>query len=265
MSAYRNDLERCWWCGGSAETQEHRIKRSDLVAEFGSEWPEALVHVRGDEPRGVIKSPNSQRVKFSRSLCARCNNERSQPFDEAYRAFGDFAFAHEEEILRSRVVDLRSVYGAGWRRSALDLARYVVKRAGCQIAEHQGKFGPLSDLTPFLNGGRFPRWLALDFAVNEDKLLVSSAIKRGGKSAEGFVHGGSLHTQFSPSQNLHFEPQSSFGRRWLEIYWGIAVEAAPRNPLSRRRLQLGFVDSELEPELRSRLIHGRPEGEESAA
>ena len=62
-------------------------------------------------------------MKFTASLCARCNNERSQPVDRAWDAFTTYLAANEPQIVASRSIDLASVYGAAWRGESANLAR----------------------------------------------------------------------------------------------------------------------------------------------
>lgn len=238
---------RCWWCGGTGETQEHRIKRSDLTAEFGARWSEPLVHLRSGEPPGRIQSPDSQRVRFrSKSLCAKCNNELSQPFDEAYSELVGFALAHTDSLTEALRLDLPRIWGCEWREQSLNVARYVVKHAFCQIAEHSDRFEPLPDPAPFLDGGPFPSWLALDLVVDETKMLMSAVLEQADKSARGFLHVAPLWSQLSRSSDLHSEPQSSFGRRWFELAWGIGVGEAPLNPFHKASVDLSWSPSELD-------------------
>src|SRR4051794_9915286 len=95
----------CWWCETrAADSREHKLKRSDLVRQFGSgPYPE-LVSQREGKLRNV-QGPNSALAKFRQTMCAKCNNERSQPFDLAYDKFTAYLHERERHVLASRSVD----------------------------------------------------------------------------------------------------------------------------------------------------------------
>ena len=70
-------------------------------------------------------------VKFPKSLCERCNNVRSKPFDLAYDSY-----SHHLSRTWSRImpgIDFRKIYGDGWASRNLDLARYYGKHFGCRM------------------------------------------------------------------------------------------------------------------------------------
>src|SRR4051794_21493191 len=102
---------RCWWCQDVADTREHRLKKSDLVREYGPapfDGLRTLTRFSGGN-RTTFSGPKSKVVQFDLSMCARCNNVRSQPFDQAWDQFVTFLAENEKEILRSRQLDLRGI------------------------------------------------------------------------------------------------------------------------------------------------------------
>ncbi len=91
---------QCWWCGNAADSREHKYKRSDIVREFGrGPWAEPMLRVAGGNRQFRVQGPNSQGLKFSKSLCQRCNNDRNQPFDLAYDSMMDYISRNESEII----------------------------------------------------------------------------------------------------------------------------------------------------------------------
>lgn len=85
---------------------------------------------------GKVKGTNSKRVKFQKSLCAPCNNARSQTFDVAYSELSDFVHDHGDVLYKVRNLDMTRVYStADARQKILDLARYLMKFLGCRIDE----------------------------------------------------------------------------------------------------------------------------------
>jgi hypothetical protein len=81
---------QCYWCRQRpANSCEHKFKRSDLVREHGrGELRGERTMVKyGAEGSLDIRSTKSGALKFRPSLCAECNNARSQQIDEAYDRF----------------------------------------------------------------------------------------------------------------------------------------------------------------------------------
>ncbi|MGB3442986.1 MAG: hypothetical protein WBA97_29950 [Actinophytocola sp.] len=136
----------CWWCGSTEPlTHEHKFKKSDL-SRMGS--ADELVW-GGDELRKIRSIRKSKDVRFNASLCARCNNTASQPFDNAYDVFSEFSWSNTS-LKDAEHVDWWDVYGSNWQSGSLNLARYAVKHMGCRIV-HDGYAAPDS-LRSFLAG-----------------------------------------------------------------------------------------------------------------
>lgn len=137
----------CWWCGSSEPlTQEHKFKKRDLSRMGGADdlvWG-------GDEIRKIKSIRKSNEVRFRASLCARCNNTASQPFDYAYDVFSDFIWDNSN-LWEADHVDWWDVYGNTWQSGSLNLARYAAKHMGCRMV-HDGYAVPDSIRT-FLDGG----------------------------------------------------------------------------------------------------------------
>jgi len=56
----------------------------------------------------------SEAVRFGRVLCAKCNNQRSQPLDRAYEVFSDYLATNIDIFWRADGIDFRRVYGGPW-------------------------------------------------------------------------------------------------------------------------------------------------------
>lgn len=171
------DQTYCWICKQVADSAEHRIKKSDLVNLHGSgsyKGENALILIRGDKEI-PIRGPNSKVVKYKKNLCAKCNNDFSQPFDKAYEFFIAYLLQNEDVILKRRFVDFKDVYGDEFESSQRNLYKYFVKSFGCMLA-NDGYSIP-EDLPALLPKKRFKTRLRITFSVHEDFLLPLNGFK----------------------------------------------------------------------------------------
>lgn len=169
---------RCWICGDLATTSEHKIKKSDLIRRYGAgpyRGDDAVVRVR-DGSQQVIQGPNSKRLQFRPSLCAACNNARTQPYDRAYQQFESWVFENEQIILNTRLIDLQDVYGSDVAgRRQVDLYKYFVKCFGCTLAEI-GVRVP-RHLVGLIQKERFQTALRITLAVNRSMFYVDEDLR----------------------------------------------------------------------------------------
>lgn len=159
----------CWVCGAPADAREHRIKRSDLVRNFGPgpyRDGAKLLHVIGESAPREVQGANAERLKYASSLCGPCNNSRTQPQDRAYERFPDWARGHENEILATQAIDLQAVFGLGWAAAVDNLLRYFAKSLGCRIHDI-GRPVPLA-LAEAVRGGAVPAALTITFAIQDE-------------------------------------------------------------------------------------------------
>lgn len=143
----------CWWCRSQpATTGEHKFKASDLTRMMSRGellWGDSTGRIHGLRGKSAISRDRHGVVKFPKSLCAPCNNARSQPFDLAYDQYSNYLAARQ---LHSRSgIDFKRIYGkTGWEQPVMNLGRYYGKHFGCQMV-HQGIPVPDS-LRDFLDG-----------------------------------------------------------------------------------------------------------------
>lgn len=236
---YSFDYEgECWWCGAVSDSAEHRHKRTDLVREFGRgpyQGQQAPVRVRsGAAPLG-FRSPKSEEVKFEKSLCGACNNNRSQPSDRAYDIFASFVRAEESVILKERRFRLSDIYGAAWPTRRDDLLRYYVKHVGCRLAE--ADIVVLPQLRDFLHGAALS-CLTFDIEIRSDIATLTKILGRrdGGMPS---LWQGDLRAQLNRHTGEIGQVASFVGYRWLRVNWlydeGIT---RPEHPFSVDRVEL---------------------------
>jgi hypothetical protein len=165
-----NKTMKCWICKNSANSREHRIKKSDLVSLYGKgPYNEPLLLIKGNANKIQIQGPDQIHLKYPINICDKCNNEFSQPFDKAYEKFTDYVLNNEEKILSRRFIDFEDIYGLTFEVGQRDLFKYFVKSLGCRIVELGHKVP--SDLRYLLYKKKFITRLYINFAINEDKAI----------------------------------------------------------------------------------------------
>jgi hypothetical protein len=158
----------CWICGGSAETAEHRIKKSDLVHQYGKgpyHGTDAPRHFKEGRVR-PIQGPDSGLIKYEKNLCSSCNNSFTRPFDLAYEQFVAWTMSHQQDVVAHRVIDFESVFGTDWENRQRDLFKFFAKCFGCRMNE-AGRVVP-RDVVDLLVKVSFTTALYVTFLVNED-------------------------------------------------------------------------------------------------
>lgn len=138
----------CWWCGAVADSREHRVKASQLRKMFETADHLMLSGKEGKRPtrlNGVKAKP----MLFPKVLCARCNNARSKPFDEAYDEFIKKVWDDPDFFRERAEFDMSDVFPDD-PDGEKKLARYYVKNIGCRIAE--AGFAVPQQLIDFMNG-----------------------------------------------------------------------------------------------------------------
>lgn len=171
----------CWWCGGPADSREHRYKRSDLKREHGKGgYSGDAVLSRISDTHSVARSSKSDTLKFPSSMCQPCNNTRSQPFDDAYDAFIEHLWANETTVLVDKHLDLGGLWGSDQAARADDVLRYFVKHICCRIAEYSEPGPPRqvpADLLAFLDGGPCPASLAYEIFMEPVQVVIDQRTK----------------------------------------------------------------------------------------
>ena len=96
----------CWICGDAATTGEHKTKQSDLRAVLGKPTQAQPFFFHDNARRNHrIGSYKGNFLKSASRLCARCNNQRTQPYDLAWEGMSHF--------LRTRMPPIQRVILCG--------------------------------------------------------------------------------------------------------------------------------------------------------
>ena len=163
----------CWMCGGSADSREHKFKKSDLVRRYGRQpYREigGVSHVVEGTEREV-QGPSAKILTYDPVICFRCNNTVSQPWDEAYRQFERWVFDNTQVVLKRRFILLEDVFGSDLFSAACPaLYKYFAKAFGCHLA-HVGEQVP-QDIVELLQQDYFRTMLRLAFSVNKSAFIM---------------------------------------------------------------------------------------------
>jgi hypothetical protein len=233
---------RCWWCGAVADSREHKHKKADLTRDFG---PGPYVGdsgvVRGFEGKlRPVQGPGSDELKFTRILCATCNNIRCQPFDIAYDTFAGFVANNEGSILRTQRFRFSEVYGRAWRSAKENLAKYYVKHVGCRLAQTGIKLEqPIMD---YLDGrSNVLTGLEMRFEIRTDIVVLVEDLRLDGEDFSGGLWMGDLLCMYSPSAGSIDKVQGFVGYRWLRLnyFYDMRIRWL-RDSFRRNRVKLPY-------------------------
>jgi len=229
----------CWWCRERpADSREHKFKRSDLVREHGRGElrGERTLVVFGEQQREA-RSTKNDALKFAPSLCTKCNNERSQPFDNAYDRFIEELFEREEDVLAARSFDLRVAFGSEWSSMSDNVLRYFVKHICCRIAESltvDGERVVPVDALAFLDGGPAPAHLACEMWIEPTWLRFYEV-----------GAGDPLWIRPMGMEAVHPGPNGRLGSRWtygwLVFGWEFWGEDEGSHPFDNPGIDLPIV------------------------
>ena len=236
----RAQIGTCWWCGGTANSREHKFKRTDIERGFGRgpyRNGRTLERHGYDRRPSDVTGSKSKVFKFEPMICARCNGERSRLFDSAYDQFMDYLFGNEAAVLGSGEVDLRRIYGDEWGSKGFDLARYFVKHICCRlanVAEHR-EIWLDTRLTEFLDGGVYPQCLGLvpliDMSIAECWRAMRLMEEEPGDYGS-FLYLTGIGGVAAPRPKPIRNPEAGMLVGWFGVYWWIAEDEHLPNQLA---------------------------------
>jgi hypothetical protein len=254
---------KCWWCGAPADSREHRLKGSDLRREYGKPpYTDLRTLTRFSEgDRHDFRGPNSGLVKFAATLCARCNDTRSQPFDEAWDAFVSYIADHEADVVGTQNVEWADVLGPQWQARGADVERYVLKHAICRVVDElPGPITIAGDYIDYLDGGPRPGAMEIELAIDlgvVELLRVTRADpppEQPDAAKAGFLGTTGIYVQQSQSTGQWAEPQSGIYYRYMGVFWRLGAGSA--TPFGRQRIGLDVTEEFFGPGFREALAGG---------
>lgn len=127
--------KQCWMCDNAATTGEHVNKKTDVIKMFGSgTFKNVVKHDYDNGTKKKIQGSDSQLLKYSKNLCATCNNQRTQPYDFAYTQFAAYVHNNFDELKKSLFINTNNIFGKrATKKQRCNLFLYFVKAFGCQL------------------------------------------------------------------------------------------------------------------------------------
>jgi hypothetical protein len=232
----------CWWCGEPADTREHKYKRSDLVALFGTgpyHGDSGLVRGREGGLKNV-QGPNPKLLKFEKNLCTNCNSARSQPFDDAHTTLVDFVLRNRASIRESLTIDWRLIPYDDWRILQRHAIGYMVKHAVCRLAE--ANVSVPKALLQFLDGVSELAEFQLRLAIRTDVWEMDVP------DDSGSLWIGDLNVRLKRHTNRVYEASSHYGVSWFWFYWKCGPDFGswqPSSPLTPISTTFVFTSAEM--------------------
>lgn len=126
----------CWICGDKGNSREHLIKKSDLEGLFGKpKTRDPLFLHDANRKNYKVQGLNSDALKLKSPLCAKCNNERSQPYDRAWEAYSHFLRNRNPPIYVGTRVPADRIFSQNAKEEMRRVQLYFVKLFGCLIQD----------------------------------------------------------------------------------------------------------------------------------
>ena len=127
-------MPTCWICGVDADSREHLVKASDMRQTFGAVSPNAPLFFHSkDERNRKLGSVRSNRVKSEKVLCSRCNDTRTQPYDNDWATLSAELARRSRRVSSNNRIKLRRLFPGRANRAARNIHLYFVKLFGCRI------------------------------------------------------------------------------------------------------------------------------------
>ncbi|MGK0256521.1 MAG: hypothetical protein ACI81I_001139 [Arcobacteraceae bacterium] len=166
---------KCWICGLEATTKEHKIKKSTLKNVYQEEFQNGnMLHFKNGK-YSKIQGIDSNKIKYQKSLCAKCNGEFTHPFDKSYEIFLNYIIKNNQQVSNLRIINFFDIFKEDFPIMQTNLFKYFMKIFGCDLIEY-GHYVP-QDLITLLNHEHFETRIKITFSINETFLTTSAPTK----------------------------------------------------------------------------------------
>lgn len=144
---------KCWWCGSSDLSREHKYKKTDIKFLYGDQFLQneklGLLRYETNNHLIQIQGVGSDLLKFQKSLCINCNTARSAKMDAAYTMLIEYYLNNENLIKDSGCIDFNLIFNDSWLENKISFYKYCVKHVGCRLVD--GQISPSQNMINFLN------------------------------------------------------------------------------------------------------------------
>lgn len=128
----------CWICGDKADSGKHSIKKSDLNLIFKNISQKQPIYVRKNGhslKHKTIGTTKSSKFYFETKICKKCNNERSQQFDEAWEKLSNYLSENWGNISNNGYINLNEIFGTRVKISMILVQLFFLKIFMCKCID----------------------------------------------------------------------------------------------------------------------------------
>ncbi|MEY3622845.1 MAG: hypothetical protein RLZZ407_404 [Pseudomonadota bacterium] len=158
----------CWICGSSENlTGEHIFKRSDAKMLLGpvSQKKPVFFHTKNQINKRVGSFKNEV-FKFSKTMCARCNNTVTQPYDKAWETASSWFFDNGNCIKEGDKFRWNRIFPYETRKNMIFVQLFFTKLMGCCLHELGYQFDR-KEFSKSIIGGRINPSVYLKLNVSQ--------------------------------------------------------------------------------------------------
>lgn len=216
---------KCWICNDIADTKEHKFKASDLRRLFGKKNKFNRGY-KSENKIKPLKDHNDNKLIFESKICANCNNEITQPHDFAYDKFIKNIDNYYDDILESKSVQLKKIFGEEWVKEKNNLFKYFCKHVGCRIISYSDKYtSKIEGLKNFILTDTLPDNVKFHLVI---KPSIYSLEKHYLEEKIQHLHNGTL-VLVTHNTGQYFHSWLSY--RWISIHWVFSIHNKIRSTL----------------------------------
>lgn len=161
----------CWICGAPANSGEHKIKQSDLrsVLRKPSQAHPVYYHDKSTKNR-PLGGYDRKFLKSSTFLCAKCNNEVTQPYDRAWETLSEALRTLKPPLKPGDLVRVNRIFPHETREKMRFVQLFFTKLSGCHLMAGNLKFDQASLSDSILRGQVNP-YIYLKFGTSTENLI----------------------------------------------------------------------------------------------
>jgi hypothetical protein len=164
----------CWICGALAKTGEHKTKQSDLRDVLGKPTQARPFYYHDGSVRNrPIGSYKGEFLKSSGRLCARCNNEVSQPYDRAWERMSNWLRKRQPPLRPGNTVRMDRIFPMDTARQTRNVHLFFTKLTGCHLIEAGLKFDQAALAKSILSGTPNP-YIHLKVGISRTGWLIGT-------------------------------------------------------------------------------------------